>query len=172
MSYEFEELVKKYQKLVIHLIHKYYGGALKEDSEDIAQDVWTKLWSQLKNNESQVVNFKSYLYRTVQTTLWDAVRKTEKTASVQTSEEELEGIGSHLRYQTNEERFLVNDQLEKLIVNLNDEEQLIVRAHLKGFNYDEIASLIGVSQGRVRNLLTRIKKKMARSYHAFKPGRF
>ena len=166
MSSKFEALVEKYHRLVMHLISQYYGGALRHEADDLSQEIWTKLWEQFKKNEKNIVNFKSYLYRTVQTTLWDAVRKTDRQPSTNLEEDELGEINSYDRHRIQEDQFLARNQLEVLMGGLKKEEQLIVKSYLKGFNSYETASLLGVSEGRVRNLFTRIKKKMARSYHA------
>ena len=156
MNPDHSELVAQYHKLVMSLIHRYYGGKLSADADDLAQDIWIKLLEALKKNERNIVNFKSYLYRTVQTTLWDAVRgleKEEKANAFKTSDE----LGRE------KEEWNVNARLalEKLLQDLPPEEERMIRAHLKGFNNQEIGVLLGCSEGRVRNLLTRIKKKLA-----------
>ncbi len=151
----FDQMVQQYQRLVIDLIRKYYSGKLRHMEEDLAQEVWLKLWSALSKNESKVDDFKSYLYRTVQTTLWDAIRRVEKEAG---PDLELEVFVPADDDQPSTDARL---ELESRMQVLTHEESLMIRAHLRGFNHEEIANLLAVSEGRVRNLLTRIKKKMA-----------
>lgn len=156
MADDFDALVEKYHLLVISLVRRYYGGRFQEQADDLSQEVWTKLWESFKKNESNIVNFKSYLYRTVQTTLWDAARSLDKDGQLSPIEELGEpGI------EANEDR--VHDQIRvaEMLERLKPEEARIMKAYLKGFNTGEIASLMGCGEGRVRNLLTRIKKKMA-----------
>lgn len=153
----FEDLVQSYHKLVLHLIHSYYGGAFQGQAEDLSQEIWTKLWNQFKKNESQVVNFKSYLYRTVQTTLWDAVRKRDRDP-VELAQPELD---QDLSSKSHEARFLAEYRVERLLNRLKREERLMMKAHLQGFSYPEIATMLNTSEGRVRNLISRIKKKLA-----------
>ena len=148
----FDELVAKYQRLVLDLIRKYYGGQLRHLEDDLSQEIWIKLWSAFKKSESQIDDFKSYLYRTVQTTLWDAIRMVEKRSAVGLDDLELAEPESDLDSRM---------ELETRMKGLSDEENLMIRAHLRGYNYDEIATMLDVSEGRVRNLMTRIKKKMA-----------
>lgn len=152
---DFDNLVKEHSRLVMDLIRKYYRGRLRHIEEDLAQDVWIKLWTQLqKRGENKVDDFKSYLYRTVQTTLWDAIRKVEKDSTFELDPDQVGGS-------TESPRLEAKLELEARMKFLNEEESLMIRAHLRGFNNDEIAALLGASEGRVRNLLTRIKKKMA-----------
>lgn len=153
-SQNFESLVDKYHKLVMALINRYYGGRLKDQAEDLSQEIWTKLWTAFKKNENNVINFKSYLYRTVQTTMWDAIRSQRPLADEEVLEAE---ASSNFGENAVHARLSVSQMLR----GLKPHEARMVRAYLKGFNNGEIAELMGYSEGRVRNLLSRLKKKMA-----------
>lgn len=151
---QFENLMNQYHRLVMSLIYRYYGGQLGDRAEDLAQEVWTRLWESFKNSERNIISFKSYLYRTVQTTLWDAVRTLEKDRQLSSFEDEEpadESKSEHLHQKL---------ALESLLNRLTPDEARIIRAHLKGFTTDEIANLMACSEGRARNLLSRIKKKL------------
>lgn len=151
---QFEERVGKYHRLVMSLIHRYYQGRLGDRAEDLSQEVWLKIWESLKKNETNVINFKSYLYRTVQTTLWDAIRKIRDDESdvdlEQQEAPENESPGGSLG----------NIELDQRLEQLEWEERQMVRAHLQGFNYAEIAALLNLSEGSVRNKLSRLKSKL------------
>ncbi len=152
----FEELVAQYHNLVMALIRRYYSGRFQDQAEDLAQEIWTKLWESFKKNENNIINFKSYLYRTVQTTLWDAARSLDKDGQLDALEDHDEiGLGSG--------ELQVHDQMRvaSLMERLNPDEVRIIKAWLKGFTNGEIATLMGCGEGRIRNLLTRIKKKLA-----------
>ena len=155
MSENFDELVERYHQLVTSLIYRYYGGRLGEYADDLSQEIWTKLWHGFKKNEKNIVSFKSYLYRTVQTTLWDAIRDLEKHDRTDPLEEVVEpGV------ENNEDQLHQRMRLEDLLHRLPAQEARMMRAHLKGYNNQEIGVLLGVSEGRVRNLLSRIRKKL------------
>jgi len=154
MQARFEKLVEEHHRLVMTLIYRYYGGRLGSQAEDLSQEIWTKLWVNLKKNESNIVNFKSYLYRTVQTTLWDAIRRVDPHS-------ELDPETVAVPAGQNERRWAAKLDVERLSRGLKREEHLMLKAHLRGFNYGEIATMLDCSEGRVRNLLTRIKKKLA-----------
>jgi len=150
----FEDLVERYHKLVMSLIQRYYGGRLSEHAEDLSQEIWVKLWTAFKKNEKNVINFKSYLYRTVQTTLWDAIRSNH--LSNEDVEDHPDSASS-----SGEDELHAKMTLSHILRGLKPEETRMVRAYLQGFNNSEIATLLGCSEGRVRNLLSRLKKKMA-----------
>jgi len=152
---KFEALVTRYHKLVTSLIWRYYGGRLKGQADDLSQEIWAKLWVAFKKNENNVVNFKSYLYRTVQTTLWDAIRSQDPALEEPDDQPEVTS-------QFGEGAVHARLSLDRLSAGLKPQEAQMLRAYLKGFSNSEIATLLGCSEGRVRNLLTRIKKKMAR----------
>jgi len=157
MSESFDQLVDRYHRLVMSLIHRYYGGALSDQADDLSQEIWAKLWESFKKNENNIVNFKSYLYRTAQTTLWDAIRELDRDR-LSESEETFVELGNA----GDEAARLERVALAALIDRLGREEARMARAYLKGFNNEEIAELLGCSEGRVRNLMTRIKKKLAK----------
>lgn len=150
----FEARVAKYHRLVMSLIHRYYQGQLGDRAEDISQEVWLKIWESLKKNETNVINFKSYLYRTVQTTLWDAIRKVrndESDVDLEQQEAPAEGpLGGTLG----------SIELDQRLAKLDWEERQMMNAHLQGFNYSEIAALLNLTEGRVRNKLSRLKSKL------------
>ena len=156
MSAQFDAFVTQYHNLVMSLIFRYYGGRFRDQAEDLSQEIWSKLWESFKKNENNIVNFKSYLYRTVQTTLWDASHSLDKALPVDVfaDDEEISG-------ESNEDRVHSQMAMEHLLERLPSEHSRMMRAHLKGFTHQEISVLMGCSEGRVRNLLSRIKKKMA-----------
>lgn len=151
---QFEERVGKYHRLVMSLIHRYYQGRLGDRAEDLSQEVWLKIWESLKKNETNVINFKSYLYRTVQTTLWDAIRK------IRDDESDVDLEQQEAPEQDNPGGSLGNIELEQRLGQLDWEDRQLVRAHLQGFNYAEIAALLSLSEGSVRNKLSRLKSKL------------
>jgi RNA polymerase sigma factor (sigma-70 family) len=155
MSQDFEALVGQYQQLVLHLIRRSHGGALAHLGEDLAQDVWTKLWDSFSRHESSILHFKSYLYRTVQTTLWDAMQRLQ-TRPTSSLEDELAEPAGPCFAEPVEQALDLDRRLELL----GRQERLMVRAWLQGYNYEEIAGLLGISEGRVRNSLSRAKKRM------------
>lgn len=148
---DFDALVQKYQNLVLSLIQRTYGGHLAHQKEDLAQEVWIKLWDALKKNEKNIVSFKSYLYRTVQTTMWDAMQRLERMPV-----EPLEDLPE----EPDQEPLLGKMSLEKLLESLSKDEQVMLKAWSNGFSYDDIAHLMKCSEGRVRNIISRAKKKL------------
>jgi len=157
MTRPFEDLVAEYHGLVMALISRYYGGRLRHQADDISQEVWAKLWENFKKNEQNITHFKSYLVRTVQTTLWDAMRALEKTRAL----DEIDEVGEP---ETEAPRISPHERmaLADLMTRLSRPEAQMIRAWLQGFDYNEIAALTGSSEGRVRNLLTRTRKKLAK----------
>ena len=107
-----------------------------------------------QKNQTNIVSFKSYLYRTVQTTLWDAIRTLDKDSQTESLTDGHPVMAPSDRL--HEERLA----LEGYLKELKPEEVRLIRAHLNGFSTDEIATLMGWSEGRVRNLLSRLKKKL------------
>lgn len=68
----FEHLVKRHYETVFRVSYKWCG--LKEDAEDIAQEVFVKLAQKL-NTFGQKSSFKTWLYRIAVNTAKDFIRK-------------------------------------------------------------------------------------------------
>ncbi|OGX24588.1 MAG: hypothetical protein A2Y03_10220 [Omnitrophica WOR_2 bacterium GWF2_38_59] len=71
----FEMLVGKYQNRVLNIVYSLVGK--DNESEDISQDVFLKVYHGLKSFKQQS-QFSTWLYRIVVNTTYDALRKRKK----------------------------------------------------------------------------------------------
>ena len=67
-----EILIRRYLKPVYGFVYKYTGGV--SETEDISQDVFIKVWKNLKKFD-QVKNFKTWLFTIAKNTTLDFLRK-------------------------------------------------------------------------------------------------
>ncbi len=66
------ELVQRYLKLVYGLAYRYVQN--QRDAEDIAQEVWVKVWKNLKKF-TPAKPFRPWLYQITKNTCWDWLKK-------------------------------------------------------------------------------------------------
>jgi RNA polymerase sigma factor (sigma-70 family) len=121
----------------------------------LAQEIWLKLWKSTQTHENSIRDFKSYLYRTVQTTLWETVQQLDKRPEVALEDQLVEPSEA-----SPEKAILRKALLEKRMKQLKPQEQELMQLHFTGMTYKEIALLMRLEPGRVRNLLTRVKRKL------------
>lgn len=137
-------------------------------AEDIEQEVYIRLWQSLVR-EKKIENPASYIFRIVNTTIIDAVRRANaREASRRTDFEmaELSDIDGS-EPETRLERQQVLDALDGDWVSLSEDRALAVKLHLQGFTPGEIGRLTQWTEGRARNLvyrgLAQIREKLAQN---------
>ena len=147
---EFAELVNRYKDVIFKVCYVY---ASREELEDYYQEVLIQLWRSLPNfrNESKM---STWIYRISLNTCISYVRKNKKVNKV--SLIDLDFIDNDI-----EKKYYI-DELYLLINRLNKFEKAIILLWLEDRDYEEIASIVGISKNNVAVKLNRIKEKLRR----------
>ena len=147
---EFAELVNRYKDVIFKVCYVY---ASREELEDYYQEVLIQLWRSLPNfrNESKM---STWIYRISLNTCISYVRKNKKVNKV--SLIDLDFIDNDI-----EKKYYI-DELYLLINRLNKFEKAIILLWLEERDYEEIASIVGISKNNVAVKLNRIKDKLRR----------
>lgn len=145
---EFAELVNRYKDVIFKVCYVY---ASREELEDYYQEVLIQLWRSLPNfrNESKM---STWIYRVSLNTCISYVRKNKKVNKV--SLIDLDFIDNDI-----EKKYYI-DELYLLINRLNKFEKAIILLWLEERDYEEIASIVGISKNNVAVKLNRIKEKL------------
>ena len=147
---EFAELVNRYKDVIFKVCYVY---ASREEFEDYYQEVLIQLWRSLPKfrNESKM---STWIYRVSLNTCISYVRKNKKVNKV--SLIDLDFIDNDI-----EKKYYI-DELYLLINRLNKFEKAIILLWLEERDYEEIASIVGISKNNVAVKLNRIKEKLRR----------
>lgn len=147
---EFAELVNRYKDVIFKVCYVY---ASREELEDYYQEVLIQLWRSLPKfrNESKM---STWIYRVSLNTCISYVRKNKKVNKV--SLIDLDFIDNDI-----EKKYYI-DELYLLINRLNKFEKAIILLWLEERDYEEIASIVGISKNNVAVKLNRIKEKLRR----------
>lgn len=147
---EFAELVNRYKDVIFKVCYVY---ASREELEDYYQEVLIQLWRSLPKfrNESKM---STWIYRVSLNTCISYVRKNKKVNKV--SLIDLDFIDNDI-----EKKYYI-DELYLLINRLNKFEKAIILLWLEERDYEEIASIVGISKNNVAVKLNRIKDKLRR----------
>ena len=145
---EFAELVNRYKDVIFKVCYVY---ASREEFEDYYQEVLIQLWRSLPKfrNESKM---STWIYRVSLNTCISYVRKNKKVNKV--SLIDLDFIDNDI-----EKKYYI-DELYLLINRLNKFEKAIILLWLEDRDYEEIASIVGISKNNVAVKLNRIKEKL------------
>ena len=148
---EFSELIEKNQRL-IHKVTFVYANSVVE-REDLFQEICLQLWKSYANfrHESQ---FSTWMYRVALNTAISTVRKKRNNFAFEPLQN-----NSRIPTETDDEKENVK-RLYGAISKLSSIDKAIILLWLEEKNYDEIASIMGITKSNVSVKLVRIKRKL------------
>ncbi len=161
----FTQLVKKYQQQVFNLLFHYSGR--KEDIEDLAQEVFIKVYMHLATFETRAA-FRTWLYRIAINVSIDHARKRKLRRMLS-----LDGLTEWARErvafksaqmpspQIVAEQSDLDQYIQRGLEQLpEDFRKALVLRDLEGLEYDEIATITGWSLGTVKSRLFRGRQRL------------
>jgi len=151
----FESLVHQYGRLIAGVVRRVAGRSGDLVREDVEQKVLVALWRQIEN-EQTIDHPSSYIYRI-------AVRETVRMMRQEASrgQDPLEDEGPSTLPDRREDphdtaaRAEQRRQIEGSLAELAADRQRAVRAHLAGFDVQEIMQMYGWPYQKARNLIAR-----------------
>jgi RNA polymerase sigma factor (sigma-70 family) len=128
------------------------------DTDEIMQDVRVRLWRSRASGETLEGLGPSYIYRVAMTAAIDLLRR--RRADRESSLDELlEHAVAPPGLQVEPDDPAAGDELayrlRGAMMRLAENRRVVVSLHLEGYHRDEIASLTGWTEAKVRNLLYR-----------------
>ncbi len=172
----FDELYAEYRPLVLRIAVRVLGSA--DDAEDVAQEVFTKVWRGIKgfNHEASL---KTWIYRIAVNASLDHSRKPWKqTGAADTRLDDvlwqIEGSGRLSIYDTAERRLLAREKsalLRKAVTKLKPHlKAVLVMKELEEMSYEEISSRLGLSLGTISSRLNRARKALQETFESLSPA--
>jgi RNA polymerase sigma-70 factor (family 1) len=146
----FDKLYQKYWKFVFNLTYKRIKDV--DRSEDIAQDIFTKIW--FNRAEIAIKNIPAYLATAVKNSVFTYLAKESKYIPVNEKHLEIEMQGGNADAAIILEDFI--KAYEALIDNLPNQQREVFKMRFNNeLNPDEIAFKLHLSPKTVRNHLGR-----------------
>ena len=168
----FEEIIKRYEQKICSTI--YYMVKNKDIVEDIAQEVFIKLYKNLSNfNEKS--SLYTWIYRITINACYDEIKKENKISYISTSVEDDDGEEKEIEYEDSSQDVdrIVEEKLQRMelikAINKLEEEQraIIILRDIQGFTYWEIADMLHLKLGTVKSKISRareaLKEELVRS---------
>lgn len=152
----FELLVKQYERLVFHVIHRLIRE--QQDVEDICQEVFIKVHKGLFR-----FNFESKLSTWIaQVTYFTAINYLKKYNNGRTANYP-DDIENYHFTNDNPEQLLtkkeVANYVEELILQLPEVYRTVITLyHLNEFSIEEIGEITGIPEGTIKSYLFRARK--------------
>jgi RNA polymerase sigma factor (sigma-70 family) len=149
----FEDLVRKYAKLISFVVGRVSRGRLQSTAEDVEQQVLIALWKRT-GNEQTIEYPSSYIYKAAVRETVRAVRRETERATLP-----IETHGAHLTSGDDPSHTLkrreIRERLDAAFGSMQKERAHAARLHLQGLTVDEIMRLNGWPYQKARNLIAR-----------------
>lgn len=159
----FEELVERHQRLVIGTVGRMLGT--NSDAEDIAQQVFVRIWKNAKRYEPRA-KFTTWMLKITRNLVFNELRRRSRHPAVplqtETDEEERPIKDEHV---VTPDATLLNDELQKAvdaaIANLPETQRMaVILRRYEELSYEEIAETLDQSVSAVKSLLFRARTEL------------
>ncbi len=128
-------------------------------SEDLAQDVFTKVIKYRRSYKQG--NFASWIF-TIARNIFSSYYQKQKKERSHLINDDITGSGEVLITESNEEEL---NHLQKALLKLsNSDRELIVMHRFQEIKYEQIAEIVGSSEGAVKVKVHRALKKLKQIY--------
>lgn len=166
-SLDTNELIEEFRSIVEIVAKRYINSPMERD--DLIQEGMIGLLAAIKTyDSSKGAGFKTYAYTCVDNSIQTALRKynRQKDIPIQNLVEYLEEEIPESKCEISAEDYVIAKEgvslLTKLLEeNLSDFENEVLRLHIVGCSYNEIAIRLCKTPKAVDNAIQRIRKKLS-----------
>lgn len=159
----FEELVRRYQRPIVAYVYRMLNDY--EAALDVTQEVFIKVYNSLDKYSSEY-KFSTWLYRIAHNAAIDWMRR--NSANLQSLETENEDGAYQIQLESQapspeqlRERSEWRNEIDAVVKCLPTVyKELIILRHSKDLSYDEIAEVMNLPLGTVKNRLFRAREMM------------
>ena len=164
----FRELVDRYQSKVFSIIYGILRN--RNDAEDIAQQVFAKIYFSVKNFDFRS-SLLTWIYKITVNECYDYLRKKKVRKLVYESdftEEESQRMeraepGTESKSNLDED-LARRDLVLKLLAKVSEEDrQLLLLKEVEGHSVEELASITGMNENTIKVKLFRARQKLVKS---------
>lgn len=157
----YEEIVRRYKKPIINMIYKNTSGN-KEDAEDLAQEVFIRVYNARENYKPKS-KFSTWIFKITYNICIDFLRKFKRTEGLV---EKTDGGHELLIEQIPDPKLLEEEinknELQLLIRNAVDsltpqQKTAVILSKFEDLSNEEIAKVLGCSVSAVKSILHRAK---------------
>jgi RNA polymerase sigma-70 factor (ECF subfamily) len=170
----FREIVERYQAKVFSIIYGILRN--RNDAEDIAQQVFAKIYFSIKGFDFRS-SLLTWIYKITVNECYDYLRKKKVRRLVYESdftEEESQRmerseLGADHQPQM-DETLARRDLVMKLLAKVSEEDrQLLLLKEVEGLSVEELASVTGMNENTIKVKLFRARQKLAKAAQRIMP---
>lgn len=169
----YSELVRRLQRKIYALVYNMTSN--REDAEDLVQDVFVKAYASLKHFKGDS-SFYTWVYRIAVNRTINFLKQRNRRAGVSLDnvDEGVERDKAYLELVARESPFRdttiteLQKKLNDALQTLSEKHRAVVVMHdIQGIPHDEIAKILGTSQGTVRSRLFYARQQLQNELKEF-----
>jgi RNA polymerase sigma-70 factor (ECF subfamily) len=163
----FEELVRRYQRPIAAYVYRMVGDY--EAALDLTQEVFIKVYNSLRRYRAEF-KFSTWIYKIAHNSAVDHLRRYSNRGQALTNEFEGEQYdlpleSRRLSPEQESERAERCAEIESVVRQLPTAyRELVLLRHSHDMSYDEIAEVMGLPLGTVKNRLFRAREAMRQQF--------
>ncbi|MCZ7664078.1 MAG: sigma-70 family RNA polymerase sigma factor [Thermoleophilia bacterium] len=157
----YEELVRRYQRLVYRILWSR-GGGTAEDVEDMAQDTFVKVWERLSTYDARLP-FKPWIARVAGNLAIDRHRARARrpvTVELAPGQTESQAVSDHRADPA--EAVTGSEEQRALLTHLRHlpphYREVLVLRFVEDLSYEQIAEVLGIPLGSVKTRIFRSRE--------------
>lgn len=167
----FAHILEVFEEPVYRTVWRLIGGRFPNDIEDVAQEIFLKIFRNLDRfDPERGVKFSTWVYTFVKNHCFDVLKKrhlpTVSMDAPQRDGEEVGGYDPPTREPSPPLRLVHSEIGERVAAAVDrlspDQRMAFVLREYEGLDYREIAQVLGCSQGTVKSRLYRAKEALRR----------
>jgi RNA polymerase sigma factor (sigma-70 family) len=171
----YSELVRRYQKKIYTLVYNMTSS--REDAEDLVQDVFVKAYSSLQHFHGNS-SFYTWVYRIAVNRTINYIKKRNRRSadSLDDVDKAIERDPNYVELSAKESPFRdmtiteLRDKLNRALQTLSEKHRTVVVMHdIEGVPHEEIAKVLGCSEGTVRSRLFYARQALQSQLSEFAP---
>ncbi len=162
----YDELIRRYQRKIYQLVYNMTSN--RHDAEDLTQDVFVKAYSALQHFKGDSA-FYTWVYRIAVNRTINFLKKRNRNPglSLDDLDQAVERDPDYVELQSRESpvRDLALSELQKklneALQTLSENHRTVVVMHdIQGIQHEEIARIVGCSEGTVRSRLFYARREL------------
>jgi RNA polymerase sigma-70 factor, ECF subfamily len=171
----FRELVERYQAKVFSIIYGILRN--RNDAEDIAQQVFAKIYFSIRNFDSRS-SLLTWIYKITVNECYDYLRKKRVRKLVYESDFSAEGVQCLETWESVDSaepvdcQLVERDLVVKLLATVSEQARtLMLLKEVEGRSVDELAAITGLNENTIKVKLFRTRRKLLKAARRLGYGR-
>lgn len=157
-------IVAELQRPVTSTIYRFLGTADRRDVEDLAQEVFLKVFRALPRFDADHVKFTTWVYSVVRDHCFDVLKKRRPPTTSQRAARDGDrdrSDGHELQANLGAGNSELGRRIGEALSTLSEEQRMVFVLHeYERLAHGEIASITGVNEGTVKSRLARAKDSL------------